>query len=85
MENQSIINSTIIPGGIYRHYKGMLYKAHGMVKHSESLEDMVLYETLYENKHGKLWVRPAKMWSEPVTVDGKTVLRFTLVENKKAP
>ncbi len=71
---------SVVPGGIYRHYKGMLYKAHGLVKHSETLEDLVLYETLYENKLGKMWVRPAGMWSEKVIVDGKTVERFSLVE-----
>lgn len=70
----------VVPGGIYRHYKGMLYKAHGLVKHSETLEDLVLYETLYENKLGKMWVRPAAMWSEKVTVDGKAVERFALVK-----
>jgi len=53
-----------IQTGIYRHYKGMLYRVHGVVAHSESLEALVLYETLYENKTAKMWVRPFKMFIE---------------------
>jgi hypothetical protein len=65
-----------IPGAIYRHYKGKQYRVIGVGKHSESLEDVVLYEALYENPLGRLWSRPQGMWSELVEVDGKKVPRF---------
>lgn len=66
----------VISGAIYRHYKGKLYRVIGVGKHSESLEDVVLYEALYENSLGRLWCRPLAMWSEVVEVDGKKVPRF---------
>ena len=52
----------VIKNGIYEHYKGNRYKLIDIVKHSETLEDLVLYETIYENKLGKLWVRPKEMF-----------------------
>ncbi len=68
--------TVLVPGGIYEHYKGMRYKFHGIVRHSESLEELVLYETLYENKLGKMWVRPLEMFTEWIELDGKSVPRF---------
>lgn len=62
--------------GKYRHYKGKLYKVLGIVKHSETLEDLVLYECLYENKTAKVWVRPLKVFSEKIELNGKMVPRF---------
>jgi len=62
--------------GIYEHFKGKLYRVIGVAKHSETLEDLVVYEALYENKLSKLWVRPLKMFSETVEKDGKKMLRF---------
>lgn len=61
--------------GIYRHYKGKYYEVIGEAKHSETLEDMVVYKALYgENE---LWVRPKRMWNEEIELNGKTVKRFT--------
>lgn len=68
-------------GGIYEHYKGMRYKLHFIVKHSENLEDLVVYETLYENKLGKMWVRPLGMFLENVTVNGQVKPRFRLIDS----
>lgn len=62
--------------GKYRHYKGGLYRVLGVVKHSESLEDLVLYEALYDNPRSKLWVRPLKMFVEKVEDSGKMLPRF---------
>ena len=59
---------------IYKHYKGNRYKVLAIAKHSETLEDMVVYQALYGERG--IWVRPKSMWSEEVTVNGKTVLRF---------
>lgn len=63
----------------YKHYKNKPYKLLGTVRHSETLEEMALYETLYENSKGKLWVRPKEMFFEDVMVNGKTVPRFAQV------
>ena len=66
--------------GIYRHSKkGTLYKLHLIAKHSETLEDMVVYEALYDNAEFKFWVRPASMWSELIEINGQTVPRFVWV------
>ena len=35
--------------GVYRHYKGNLYEVLGTVRHSETLEELVLYKALYKN------------------------------------
>ena len=59
--------------GKYRHFKGMEYEIIGIAKHSETLEEMVVYRALY-GEHG-LFVRPAKMWNEKVN----GVKRFTYV------
>lgn len=63
----------ILPGR-YRHFKGNEYEVVGIAKHSETLEPMVVYRALYGE--GGLWVRPASMWNEIVTRDGKTFPRF---------
>jgi len=60
--------------GVYRHYKGNKYEVIGFATHSESLEDMVIYKTMYGDR--KTWVRPLSMFTEEVEVDGKTVKRF---------
>lgn len=67
-------------GGLYRHYKGNMYRVHQVVRHSETLEELVLYETLYENKAGKWWVRPLAMFLENVCVEGQEQPRFALQE-----
>lgn len=66
-----------LPLGIYRHYKGGEYEVVGVVRHSESLEPLVLYRPLY-NDSG-LWVRPFAMFVGPVTQDGQTQPRFAWV------
>ena len=49
-----------------------------MAKHSETLEEMVVYRALYGE--GGIWVRPAEMWDELVNVNGKTVKRFEKID-----
>lgn len=63
--------------GRYRHFKGNEYDVLYLAKHSESLEDMVVYRALY-GAHG-VWVRSASMWNEIVERDGKTYKRFTYI------
>ncbi|WP_413583439.1 DUF1653 domain-containing protein [Bdellovibrio sp. HCB288] len=65
-----------VSGAIYKHYKGKFYRVIGVGKHSETMEDIVLYECLYENSLGRLWARPLELWSSPIEVDGKMVPRF---------
>lgn len=67
----------MIKPGTYRHFKGGLYQVIDTATHSETLEEMVVYRALYGEQG--LWVRPAAMFEETVTHDGKTQKRFTLV------
>lgn len=69
--------------GVYKHYKsGKKYRVLGVAKHSETLEDMVVYEALYDNEVSKLWVRPLEMFLGDVEVGGKQVPRFKYVGEK---
>lgn len=67
--------------GVYRHFKGNLYELVDVAKHSETLEDMVVYRALY-GECG-LWVRPLSMWNEYVEYEGGRVRRFEKVEETK--
>ncbi|WP_423600541.1 DUF1653 domain-containing protein [Roseateles sp. MS654] len=62
------------PAGRYRHYKGGEYEVRGVVRHSETLEPLVLYAPLY-NDSG-LWVRPYAMFFGTVEIDGVCQPRF---------
>ena len=50
--------------GKYRHFKGNEYELIGIARHSETLEEMVVYRALYGE--GGMWVRPLSMWNEQV-------------------
>lgn len=65
------------PTGLYRHYKGGEYEVVGVVRHSESLEPLVLYRALYGGRG--LWVRPHAMFFSAVVVDGVARPRFAFV------
>ncbi|MFN3618044.1 MAG: DUF1653 domain-containing protein [Aquabacterium sp.] len=67
-----------IPLGRYRHYKGLDYEALGVVRHSETLEPLVLYRPLYgDDAHQQgLWVRPWAMFTGTVSLQGQEVPRF---------
>lgn len=70
------------PGALYRHYKGKYYKVLGVARHSETLEELVVYQSLYETPQfamGQFWVRPKAMFLEDVVVDGKKVRRFSQI------
>lgn len=69
-----------ITHGTYKHYKGNLYRVIGVAKHSETLEEFVVYEALYDNPKSKLWIRPKAMFEEDLEVEGKTVRRFEYVD-----
>jgi hypothetical protein len=78
-----MVKNELVLGGIYQHYKGKNYIVKELVKHSETLEWMVVYECLYENPEGKLWVRPMSMFLENVTIDGKETPRFKYIGDLK--
>jgi len=63
-----------IPPGRYRHYKGNEYTVLGIARHSETEEELVVYRQEYGER--ALWVRPAAMFAEMVTVAGKAIPRF---------
>lgn len=70
--------SELIQLGKYRHFKGNEYEVLAIAKHSETLEEMVVYKALY-GEFG-IWVRPASLWNELVTREGKTFKRFEKIE-----
>lgn len=71
----------MVTTGTYKHAKtGNLYRVLGVAKHSETLEDLVVYEALYDNPKSKLWVRPLSMFEEEVEIEGKKRKRFERVE-----
>ena len=63
--------------GRYRHFKGNEYRVLYVARHSETMEEMVVYQVLYGE--GGIWVRHASMWNETVERDGKTYRRFTYI------
>ena len=65
---------TEIRPGRYRHFKGKEYKVLFLARHSETLDEMVVYQTLYGDR--SIWVRPASMWSEIIECNGETLRRF---------
>lgn len=79
MINENINGSSAdeIKPGRYRHFKGNEYEVLYIAKHSETMEDMVVYRALYGE--GGVWVRPASMWNEIVERDGQKFRRFTRI------
>ena len=64
--------------GRYKHFKGNEYEVIEIAKHSETLEEMVVYRALYGE--GGVWVRPKSMWNEEVLYNVEKVKRFTKVD-----
>jgi len=68
--------------GKYKHYKNILVNVLYVAIHSETLEELVVYEKLQDfgkYKKGSLWVRPKKMFLEKVMVNGKEIPRFKYI------
>ena len=63
--------------GRYQHFKGNDYEVLHCARHSETLEDMVVYRALY-GEFG-VWVRPLSMWNELVEYHGEQVIRFRYI------
>jgi hypothetical protein len=75
------------PGEIYIHFKNpdKKYRVIGIAKHTETEEDMVVYQPLYENPWAPLVVRPLKMFIEEVDRDGYKGPRFRLARAETNP
>lgn len=68
--------------GLYRHYKGKEYEVIGIARHSETLEELVVYKALYHSPDfgdDAIWVRPRKMFEENIEVDGQVKPRFEFI------
>ena len=68
-----------IETGLYKHYKGNIYEVIGVARHSETLEELVVYKATYQKDGENLWVRPLAMFTETIIVDGVEVKRFEKV------
>jgi len=62
--------------GLYKHYKGNIYEVIGVAKHSETIEEMVVYKATYQAEGQNLWVRPLKLFLETIIVNGQIIKRF---------
>ena len=65
-------------GKKYRHFKGNEYILLHLAKHSETEEEMVVYQALYGDMG--VWVRPKSMFFEKVEINGKLENRFKEIE-----
>jgi len=71
-----------IPKGLYKHFKGNIYKVLDTAKHSETLEEHVVYVSI--NNVTDLWIRPASMFLEVIERDGKRFKRFEFLGDSES-
>ena len=64
--------------GLYQHYKGNFYHVMGIGRHSETLEELVIYRSLYAD-YG-IWVRPRELFESTVEYEGNILFRFKFVK-----
>ena len=69
-------------GRYYRHFKGNIYKVLHIAKHSETLEDIVVYQAMYGERG--IWVRPKSMFEEVIERDDKLIRRFAEITDDEA-
>lgn len=75
----------LVIGGIYQHYKGPLYKLLHLGRLEENLEEVVIYQALYDSKefgNNSIWVRKKNVFLEEVNFNGEKVLRFKHIKEK---
>ena len=66
----------------YRHFKGNIYKLLHVAKHTETMEEVVVYQAMYGER--SVWVRPKAMFDELIERDGKTFRRFEKISKEEA-
>ena len=69
--------------GKYEHYKGKQYEVIGLARHSETLDELVIYKALYNSEefgNNALWARPKSMFLENINIEGKEIPRFRYIE-----
>ena len=71
------MENNLIKLGKYKHFKGLECEVIAVAKHSETLEEMVVYRELASRE---IWVRPLKMFLEYVEVNGEKIPRFSSIE-----
>ena len=80
-----MIENVLVINGIYKHFKGNLYKVLYKAIDSETYEDVVVYQALYNNY--TVFVRPLYMFLSEVdhnkypNIEQK--YRFELIEGPK--
>lgn len=74
----SSLAKTIIINGEYEHYKGFRYKVLAIARHSETLEELVVYQALYGEEG--IWVRPLSMFLENIIIDENPRPRFKFIQ-----
>ena len=65
--------------GKYQHYKGTVVEVIGVARHSETMEELVVYrhsDPIKDFGPNTLWVRPRQMFMENVIIEGKAMPRF---------
>ena len=72
--------NNVVIGKKYRHFKGKDYLVLHVAKHSETLEDIIVYQALYGERG--IWVRPLSMFLEKKEVDGKIINRFEEIKTE---
>ncbi len=75
-------NRIVMTGEYYRHFKGNVYRVLHIAKHSETLEEMVVYQAMYGERG--VWVRPMAMFEEVIERDGKSIRRFEPISKTEA-
>lgn len=80
-----MITEKPIANGIYRHFKGNLYKVFCVAQQTETGEPYVIYKALYGD--GSLYARPLEMFMSAVDKekypDAQQEMRFQLLGEDK--
>jgi len=65
-------------GSVYEHYKGLRYKILAIGRHSETLEELAVYQAMYGEND--VWVRPLAMFLENINEGSQP--RFKLIKTR---
>lgn len=84
------MNRAVQMGGVYRHFKGNIYRVLGLAKHTETNETLVIYRCCDLNtsngleEYGNTYARPLEMFLSEVDrekyPDAKQQYRFELMK-----